>query len=169
MTRERASRMTARACSSTPRRARHEVCAAIAEGFQRPETVRACEDLFGIPLAGCYLRLEYAQDTDGFWLERHTDIRVKRLTLLVYLSRESLAADYGTDLYDRDGTHAARVPFASNHGLAFVPGDDTWHGFERRPMPVVRRTLIVNYVTADWRDRFELAYPDEPVSSTCAA
>lgn len=146
-------------------RQQYAVCAEVAAGFQDPAVVAAMERRFGVALEGCFLRLEYAQDTEGFWLARHTDIRVKRVTLLVYLSPEPQAADFGTDLYDGNGTHVARVPFVSNVGLAFVPGNDTWHGFEKRPMPVVRRTLIMNYVTAAWRDRFELAYPEAPVSS----
>ena len=41
--------------------------------------------------------------------------------------------------------------------MIFIPGDDTWHGFIKRPIKGVRRSLIVNYVTGAWRDRYELA------------
>ena len=40
---------------------------------------------------------------------------------------------------------------------------DTWHGFLPRQIDGVRRSLIVNYVTSEWRNRHELAYPDKPV------
>ena len=29
---------------------------------------------------------------------------------------------------------------------------------------MVRKTLIINYVTADWRAREQLAYPETPVA-----
>ena len=45
----------------------------------------------------------------------------------------------------------------------FVPSDNTYHGFEKREIPRVRRTVIVNYVTQDWRAREQLAYPTIPV------
>ena len=57
----------------------------------------------------------------------------------------------------------AAVAFANAAAMAFVPSNNTWHGFEPRPIPVVRKSLIVNYVTAEWRAREQLAYPDTPV------
>jgi hypothetical protein len=47
--------------------------------------------------------------------------------------------------------------------LLFVPSDHTWHGFEPRPFEGVRKSVIINYVTAEWRAREQLAYPDAPV------
>jgi hypothetical protein len=44
-----------------------------------------------------------------------------------------------------------------------VPGADTWHGFRRRPIAGIRRSLIVNYVKSEWRSRHELAFPDRPI------
>ena len=41
-----------------------------------------------------------------------------------------------------------------------MPASDTWHGFHKRPIAGVRRSLIVNYVKPEWRSRHELAYPD---------
>ena len=49
------------------------------------------------------------------------------------------------------------APFEPNHGLIFIPGADTWHGFLKRPIRGVRRSLIVNYVGHDWRERWQLA------------
>jgi hypothetical protein len=143
--------------------AQHPVCAALAEAFQHPDTVATIEAATGAQLDGCCLRIEYAQDTDGFWLQPHTDLGVKKFTLLYYLGPDG-QPDLGTDVY-RDGkTWSHRAPFEPGGALAFVPSDRTWHGFERRTIPVVRKSLIVNYVTADWMAREQLAYPDTPVT-----
>ncbi|HEX6959749.1 MAG TPA: 2OG-Fe(II) oxygenase [Ferrovibrio sp.] len=139
------------------------VCRNLAAGFQDPETVAALEQATGAGLAGNYLRIEYCQDTRGFWLEPHTDIGAKKFTMLIYLSTAPGAAGWGTDLYDKDKRRVGRAPAAFNQGLIFIPGDNTWHGFEPRPIDGVRRSLIVNYVIPDWRARHELAFPDQPV------
>lgn len=143
--------------------ARFPVCAALARGFQHLAVLSQIEATYGVDLGGSYLRIEYCQDHDGFWLEPHTDIAVKRLTMLVYLSLGSEAAEWGTDVYDSDLKRVGRVPGGFNCGLVFVPGTDTWHGFDPRPIRGVRRSLIVNYVSPEWRARHELAFPDRPV------
>ena len=137
---------------------------AVAEAFQSQETVDLIETLTGARLDGCCLRIEYAQDTDGFWLKPHTDLGVKKFTLLYYLG-PSGQEDLGTDVYADADTWARRAPFTPGGALVFVPSNNTWHGFEPRPIPVVRKSLIVNYVTEDWRAREQLAYPDTPVRS----
>ena len=43
------------------------------------------------------------------------------------------------------------------------PGSDTWHGFERRRILGLRRSLMLNYVGAEWRARQELCFPDRAV------
>jgi len=144
-------------------RARFPACSELAEAFQDEATVGLLQDMTGATLAGGYLRIECCLDGDGFWLEPHTDIGAKMLTLLIYLSDHPDAADWGTDVMDRDGTVLARAPGTFNDGLMFVPGADTWHGFTRRPIAGVRRSLIVNYVRPEWRSRHELAFPDQPV------
>jgi len=140
------------------------VCRAVAEAFQDPRTVAAVEAATGAQLDGCCLRIEYAQDCDGFWLQPHTDLGVKKFTLLYYLSPES-QTDLGTDIYADAQIWSHRAPFTPGAALAFVPSDNTWHGFEPRRIPVVRKSLIVNYVTAEWRAREQLAYPETPVRS----
>lgn len=137
----------------------YAACARVADAFHDGGVVDAIEERCGIDLSGTQLRVEYCQDTEGFWLEPHTDIAPKKVTMLVYLSREPEAADLGTDLYDADHNWAGRAPAPCNSGLVFVPGDDTWHGFQRRPFRCVRRSLIVNYVTSDWRAVHELHPP----------
>lgn len=137
---------------------------ALAETLRDPRSVAAVEARCGISLRGAKLRIEDARDGEGFWLEPHTDIGVKAFTMFVYLADPQRPRDWGTDLYEDAATHAMRVPFEDNTGLIFVPGEDTWHGFEPRPIDGVRRSLIVNYVTAGWRNRRELAWPDAAVA-----
>jgi hypothetical protein len=141
----------------------YPACAELAEAFQDDATVALLQDLTGARLEGGSLRIECCLDSDGFWLEPHTDIGAKLLTLLIYLSDHEDAADWGTDVMDPAGHVLARAPGTFNDGLLFVPAADTWHGFTRRPIRGVRRSLIVNYVKPEWRSRHELAFPDQPV------
>ncbi len=137
--------------------ARFGVCAEVVETFKDSRVIAALEKTCGVDLSRGQLRIEYTQDRDGFWLEPHTDISVKLFTMLIYLSKEPELADAGTDIFDRDLNHVGCAPFAPNHGLIFIPGGDTWHGFVKRPIHGIRRALIVNYVTDDWRARWQLA------------
>ncbi|HEV7386748.1 MAG TPA: hypothetical protein VGN89_17825 [Phenylobacterium sp.] len=143
--------------------AAHPACRSLADAFQHPATVAIIEDVTGARLDGCCLRIEYAQDTDGFWLQPHTDLGVKKFTLLYYLGPAG-QPDLGTDVYLNAETWSHRAPFEPGGALAFVPSDRTWHGFEPRPIPVVRKSLIINYVTEEWMAREQLAYPDSPVT-----
>jgi hypothetical protein len=142
------------------------VCRTVAETFQDPQTVASFAQATGADLDGCCLRIEYAQDVSGFWLKPHTDLGVKRLTLLAYLAEPQGQEDLGTDLYADENTWIKRSPCACGAALLFVPSGATWHGFEPRAFDGVRKTVIINYVTAEWRAREQLAYPDQPV---CAA
>ena len=135
----------------------------LAAAFQDARVTAAIETQCGARLAGTNLRIEYAQDMEGFWLEPHTDIGVKAFTMFVYLHDQDESRDWGTDLFSDGSTHAKRLPFVDNTGVIFIPGRDTWHGFLPRQIDGVRRSLIVNYVTCEWRNRHELAYPDKPI------
>ncbi len=142
-------------------RRRHPVCDALAAGLQAAATVERIERLCEIELRDkSHLRIEYCLDTEGFWLEPHTDIGAKLFTMLVYLSTEPGSEEWGTDILDASLNLVAVAPYRRNCGLIFVPGSDTWHGFRRRPINGVRRSLIINYVKPEWRSRHELAYPD---------
>jgi hypothetical protein len=143
--------------------AEHTICRSLADAFQDPATVAVIEEVTGARIDGCCLRIEYAQDTDGFWLQPHTDLGVKKFTLLYYLGPDG-HPDLGTDVYQDAATWSHRAPFEPGAALVFVPSDRTWHGFEPRPIPVVRKSLIINYVTEAWMAREQLAYPDRPVS-----
>jgi hypothetical protein len=141
------------------------IVAAVANAFQAPRMIAAIEKFFLTKLQGTFLRIEYAQDITGFWLEPHTDLGVKKLTVLICLSDGEGHESLGTDIFAAKDQWAARLPFAPNIAMAFVPGDNTYHGFRERPINGVRKSLILNYVTKEWRDREQLAFPDQTVSS----
>ncbi len=145
--------------------ARFPVCRAIADYLQDPKTIGAIQSSFGIDLDGTYLRIEYAADTDGFWLEPHTDLGVKKFTFLYYISNDPGHIDLGTDIYVSKEQHYGRAPFHENSALVFIPADNTWHGFEKRPIPGIRKSIIVNYVTEDWRAKEQLSFPQSPVKA----
>jgi hypothetical protein len=143
--------------------AQYPVCAEIASALQSNAATGRLATLCDVALGGSYLRIEYCLDTDGFWLEPHTDIGAKLFTMLVYLSAEPGCEAWGTDILDANMNLVATAPYRRNCGLIFVPAADTWHGFHRRPIEGVRRSLIVNYVKGEWRSRRELAFPQSPV------
>lgn len=163
---KRETHNTTRVFVSELNRARHLACEALAEAFQDEATVALLQDVCGRRLAGSSLRIEYCQDTDGFWLEPHTDIGAKLFTMLIYLSDHPDAEQWGTDVLDKQHNLVERGSGAHNTGLIFLPAADTWHGFARRPIRGVRRSLIINYVAPDWRSRRELAFPSEPVCAS---
>lgn len=140
------------------------VCEAVAQAFQNKRVTDHIEKSCGISLKDTYLRIEYAQDIDGFWLEPHTDLGVKVFTMLAYLSKDANHHDLGTDIYDANKRHIGRSPFASNSAMIFVPSGDTYHGFEKRPIKGVRTSVIINYVTDEWRAREQLAFPEAPIA-----
>jgi len=145
-------------------RGRFPVCEAIAQAFQDQRVTSHIEKTFGTDLKGTYLRIEFAQDIDGFWLQPHTDLGVKVFTMLLYLSRNESHKDLGTDIYDGEKRHVGRSPFAPNAAMVFVPGNNTYHGFEKRQIKGVRTSLIINYVTNEWRAREQLSFPEAPIA-----
>jgi len=140
-------------------------CAAFAEALQDKRMTDRVAQHFGADLDGTYLRIEFAQDTDGFWLEPHSDLGVKNFTMLLYLSKDQSHRDLGTDIYDGDKNHFGRSPFEPGGALVFIPAGNTFHGFEARSIDGVRKSIIINYVTDEWRAREQLAFPDAPISS----
>jgi hypothetical protein len=140
------------------------VCKSFNEAFQDRRATEAIEARFATKLAGTFLRVEFAQDTDGFWLEPHTDLGVKVFTMLLYLSRHPDHAELGTDIYDADKKRVGRSPFQSNGAMVFVPSNITYHGFEPRKIKGIRKSVIINYVTNEWRAREQLAFPNAPIA-----
>lgn len=140
--------------------------ASVAQAFQSSEIVSCIEQRFKVNLSGLSLRIEFTQDTDGFWLQPHTDIGAKKFTMLIYISNGPGHEQLGTDIYAAADQHVRACLAIPNAAMAFVPTDNTWHGFEKRPIDGVRKTAIVNYVTPDWQERDELAFPNNPVYSS---
>jgi hypothetical protein len=146
-------------------RASFPVCDAFCRAFQDGRLTAKIATRFGARLAGSYLRVEYGQDTDGFWLEPHTDLGVKSFTMLLYMSKLPQHTTLGTDIYDSDKRWVGRSPFVANTAMVFVPSSTTFHGFEPRKIEGVRKSVIINYVTEEWRAREQLAFPDQPVAA----
>jgi hypothetical protein len=103
------------------------------------------------------LRIEYTLDSGDFWLEPHLDIKEKLLTFLVYLSKDPGSNEWGTTIYNKDLSFHSKAPYKSNLGLMFMAGKDTWHGVPKQNIQGVRKNIIINYVTSDWKSIHELA------------
>ena len=146
-------------------RAKFPVCEGLCQAFQDQRVTGRVAEHFGAKLAGTYLRVEAAQDTDGFWLEPHSDLGVKTFTMLLYMSKDPQHASLGTDIYDAEKKHVGRSPFEANAAMVFVPSNITFHGFESRSIEGVRKSVIINYVTSEWRAREQLAFPDRPIGA----
>ena len=142
---------------------RFPVMRGVAEALQSTKVARLIHEAFDAPIDDTFLRLEYAQDVDGFWLQPHTDLGVKKFTCLIYLSEGPGHETLGTDIYETPEKHFGVSPFKRGAAMIFVPGDNTWHGFEKRKIEGVRRSVILNYVTHDWRAREQLSYPERTV------
>ena len=80
--------------------------------------------------------------------------------MLIYLSDDPRLKNAGTDIHEGppDFKHVASAPYGRNLGFIFVPGKDTWHAIGKRPLNgAVRKSIIVNYVSAAWRETSELS------------
>ena len=140
--------------------ARFPVCKRLADGFNDPRVRKTISETTGADLSDGHLRIEYCQDTPGFWLEPHTDIAVKKYTMLVYLADDPALRLAGTDIHEGPPNHAyvTTAPYGRNLGVIFVPGRNTWHAVGHHPFTAgVRKSIIINYVTSAWRDTWELA------------
>ena len=102
-------------------RGKFTVCEAFCQAFQDTRLTDTVVAHFGAKLKGSYLRVEYGQDTNGFWLEPHTDLGVKTFTMLLYMSKDPQHRSLGTDIYDRDKKRVDVSPFACNSAMVFVP------------------------------------------------
>lgn len=149
----------------TPKlRQQFPACSVLAEALQRSEVAQQFEQTSNIDVEGSSLRIEYIQDTDGAWLEPHTDIPDKLFSMVIYLCTGPEAKDWGTDIYDADQKWVGQASAGFNSAVIFIPGENTWHGFEPRPIRGVRRLMEVNYVR-NWRDREQLAFPGQSITT----
>lgn len=118
-----------------------------------PATYEYIGDLLGRNLRDAYLRVEVIADRYGFWLKPHKDIKEKLMSMLVYVNKCGESEELGTDIYDDDLKRVKSVPYRDNLGYMFAPGDNTWHGFEKKEIKQERRSILINYVTfkTDWK------------------
>lgn len=135
------------------------VCRRVVDGFKDKRVIETIERTTGADLSGTRLRIEYCQDGPGFWLEPHTDIAVKKFTMLVYLSDDPGLRLAGTDIHEGppDYKYVTSAPYGKNLGVIFIPAGNTWHGVGHHAISGQRKSIIVNYVSPAWRDTFELA------------
>jgi len=119
----------------------------LVEELRAPETVACVADLIERDLAGVYLRVEVIVDRYGFWLQPHKDIAEKLMSMQLYVNLHGEPENLGTDIYDAARRVVKTIPYRNNSGYMFAPGEDTWHGFERKRIARERRSLLINYVT----------------------
>ncbi len=115
-----------------------------------PKVLDIVNNRFKVDTKDLFLRVEYINDFDGFFLDPHKDIVEKQFTLLLYLGDGP--EHMGTDFYDTDKNVVKTAMFAHNRGYIFTPSENSWHGLERKSIPDRRCSLLINYVTfkTDW-------------------
>ena len=64
---------------------------------------------------------------------------------------------------NRATSKVALAPFRPGAAMGFVPSPTSYQHHEAPKITGIRKSLIVNYVTADWRATEQLAFPDQPV------
>jgi hypothetical protein len=151
-------------CFFTPyMRKTYAACAALCDALQRPDVAKIVGETCDIDVEGAFLRMEYIQDVDGAWLEPHHDIPEKLFSMVIYLCLGPDAKGWGTDIYDSNKKLVGSSSAEFDSAVIFIPGENTWHGFEPRKIVGVRRLMEINYVRPSWRSREQLSFPDRPI------
>lgn len=109
------------------------------------------EEKYSVP--NTYLKLEFANDRPGFFLNKHSDHPEKKLVIIVYVEGPKHT---GTTFQIKDNIE--KLDFIPNRGVIFKPDDtstynpnENFHWVER--IDDTRRTLVVNWVDKDsWRE-----------------
>ena len=83
--------------------------------------------------------------------------------MVIYLCLGPDAKGWGTDIYDSDKKLVGSSSAEFDSAVIFIPGENTWHGFEPRKIVGVRRLMEINYVRPSWRSREQLSFPDRPI------
>ena len=114
---------------------------ALAYEFDHDQTKRQLGFSMHTTYLGCRTRVELCMDSVGSWLEPHKDDAAKVMTMQLYLT------GYGnsTKLGDTETT------ITKNSAWAFDNTDQPTHSLE--PLKYNRASIIINYVTDDWRDK----------------
>jgi hypothetical protein len=65
----------------------------------------------------------------------------------------------GTDIHEGppDFNYVTTAPYSKNLGVIFIPSKNSWHGVGHHQIQGLRKSIIINYVSSEWRDMFELA------------
>jgi len=112
-------------------------------------------DITGVDCTVGDLRIELCQEGPGFYLERHVDIPEKILTMQIYLG-EGNEENWGTSFYTSQGVLYTTVPFKHNTGWMTTMNNPLIHGVEQNKVDGIRKSVIINYVAGNWRDKEQL-------------
>lgn len=137
---------------------KYKIYSKIRKFFSSESTIRVFES-YSDKKAPEYLRMEIIKDVGESWLEPHCDIKEKYLSLLIFINDSCEHESLGTDLYSAELKVKKTVPFLDNTGYFFYPGDNTWHGLERKKIHTHRKILMVNYVTFKTEIQLPLRVP----------
>ncbi|MFP6765272.1 MAG: hypothetical protein VB858_16710 [Planctomycetaceae bacterium] len=131
----------------------HPAMGKLIDEMMAPETILQFERMIQRDLTDAYLRVEVIADRKGFWLKPHKDIKEKLMSMLVYVNIVGESEELGTDIYDNDLNVVKTIPYRNNIGYIFAPGNNTWHGLEKKVIAKERRSVLINYVTfeTDWK------------------
>jgi hypothetical protein len=140
----------------------------LSAALQDAGVVRQFEGLCGVDATGAYLRVEYIQDLNGMWLKPHCSVPEKLFSMELYLCTGPYVKDWGSDYYDGERKWVDRGEAEFNTAVICDSSPNAWRGFDLRPIHGVRRLLEISYVR-DWRNRDQLAYPEQPVLEAEAA
>lgn len=111
--------------------------------------------LFDKPQKNELLKIEIANDINGFWLMPHSDHPAKKKVIVIYMEGQE---NNGTTFHAENDK--IKIKFIKNRAVHFYPDSlDTWdnssikHSVEKIKIDSIRRTLIVNYVDMkEWKE-----------------
>ena len=121
--------------------------------FDTAETRKMFTDMTGVDCVTGHLRIELCQDGAGFYLDTHVDIPEKLITLQIYLDEGDRA--WGTTLFTEDDVYRT-VPFEHNSGWMSHKNTPLLHGVRENVVDGIRKSVIINYVVGNWRDKEQL-------------
>ena len=108
--------------------------------FKDLETKKFFGEITGQDYLNLKTRIELCKDTEGSWLEEHTDDIAKKFTLQLYLSDTNVST-----VFDNTSSSATK-----NSGWFFSNTGKEKHGLP--PLQNDRISIIVNYVDENWVD-----------------
>lgn len=100
------------------------------------------------------LRVEIINDNAGAYLEEHIDIKEKLITFQIYVNEGD--ENWGTTIYSDWDTEYTTVPFVVNTGWLTHKNADIIHGVKQHSVTGKRHSVIINYISGNWRDTDQL-------------